>query len=503
MIEILIAVALSMILMLAVVRLFRDVGSTMTDTQATLMMGQNLNNVKFRLERDLEYRTIRAVRPTTSTEVQGYFTYVEGPMWAPTEGDPRNPNAADSSWCALNIALDPDAAQRNDNTVGDTDDILALTVKAPVNSKDAFRGLMNGRVVESQIAEVAWFLRGNTLYRRTLLIGSCRTPDGLMQHFNPSASPFYETNDNSVRRSGGLKLNTLYDLARRENRFGSYADTSQGGPAVRFPYNPYDSSDSVNSASWYFLRLPTLKECAASDAFTASSLPGIGDMMFGAGSPTSSSFYPNPPSSPDPFINYWTLPGASEGPNDWDLLDRENNTLRAYQGNRFSEDIILTNVIGFDVKAWDPEQNRFIDLGESGVTDSGTIDNPNFLLSTKGVYANGAVWGRSESGGFQHVVHGNDYKWDGSTDPELPCVYDTWTIGYERQSCGLDSTGNPNTLPYGTNPAGPGSVVTSIRDWVCPPPYGDTPLRGIQVTIRVFDPRSGHIREVKIVRDLE
>ena len=79
-------------------------------------------------------------------------------------------------------------------------------------------------VISSDVAEVAWFVRGRTLYRRQLLVAPSVSLLGV------SAAGFYANYDVSVRFQGGrLVANTLGDLTRREYRFAHPTDT--------FPYD--------------------------------------------------------------------------------------------------------------------------------------------------------------------------------------------------------------------------------------------------------------------------
>ena len=52
-------------------------------------------------------------------------------------------------------------------TVGETGDILMFTTR---NAARPFTGLCNSSTIQSDVAEVAWFMRGRTLYRRVLLV---------------------------------------------------------------------------------------------------------------------------------------------------------------------------------------------------------------------------------------------------------------------------------------------------------------------------------------------
>ena len=109
-----------------------------------------------------------------------------------------------------------------------------------------YAGSSNG-IMQSDVAEVAWFVRGKTLHRRVLLVAP-----GLNQSpsfANPSSNPgiFFQNNDISVRKvNGQLVANSLADLTKRENRFAH--------PASTFPFD---------ERVWGALGLPTLAECSS------------------------------------------------------------------------------------------------------------------------------------------------------------------------------------------------------------------------------------------------
>ena len=86
-----------------------------------------------------------------------------------------------------------------------------------------------------------------------------------------------------------------------------------------------------------------------------------------------------------PFINYW------DSPHVWDQVDRETGDLlrnaedlraNGYdQDLTLNQDVILTNVLSFNVKVWDESENAYVDHG-SGVHDgSALVDDPNDLRS--------------------------------------------------------------------------------------------------------------------------
>jgi len=154
-------------------------------------------------------------------------------------------------------------------------------------------------------------------------------------------------------------------------------------------------------------------------------------------------------------------------------------------GERFGEDIILTNVIAFDVKVFDPAVSvqRHGDMavfpGEPGYDPAypphaaagitGAFVDLNWaggsLLPFGAPFppAGGAFQGRGLSTKFGHMVA-----------PKYP-TYDTWSTHY-----GIGTAAGPDAYQ---------------------PPY-PVPLRGIEITIRCYEPASRQIRQVTIRHSL-
>src|SRR5262249_31693433 len=132
-----------------------------------------------------------------------------------------------------------------------------------------------------------------------------------------------------------LVTNSLGDLAKRENRYGHwprYASDAKEG-------YPHDARiwGKPSGQLWGTLGLPTLRE---------SSAPNWPFPLFGnAPSNPASSF--SPPKQHD----FWVTPN-------YPGLDSDTGALPGYTGNRnperITEDVILKNVLSFDIKVWDP-----------------------------------------------------------------------------------------------------------------------------------------------------
>ncbi|MDR3183065.1 MAG: prepilin-type N-terminal cleavage/methylation domain-containing protein, partial [Planctomycetaceae bacterium] len=207
-IELMIATAISLILLLGVVEMFRSVAGTMQDTRNALTVSANLEQTAAVLRQDLALipkslaeKPAKIINSEEVSDMDGYLEIIDG--------DPAsNPYKED------------------DETVGDVDDIIAFTTKP--NIKVPFRGLLQEQVIERSQAEIIWFMRGTTLFRRVRLIDD--------QHVNDSG------------------IFSPAELAVRDNRYGHY------GAFPHAIYNVPDGKTAVDANdAKYWLRLPTLE----------------------------------------------------------------------------------------------------------------------------------------------------------------------------------------------------------------------------------------------------
>jgi type II secretory pathway pseudopilin PulG len=390
-VELLIALALSLLVLLAVTELFSRVGGTMNDTRSAMGTSANLHEAAMLLRQDLaripETLAIKPVRIADPdmdvSDYDGFLEIIEGPNTSVPRTFLSRPYV--------------DGSGSEDTTVGDVDDIIVFTAIVKVGAAP-FRGLIAShgelRIEEREAAEIAWFVRGNTLYRRVRLIDDFR-----------------------ANVSG---VNTLADLAQRKNRFGQ--DTF---PLNTFPYPRYLYDDTGIPMDWYYLRMPTLEETLHGD-WVPDEIPLTIDSEI---------------SHPD----LWEQPHFFP-----DLQDRKSGSLSRFVGTprhvRAGEDVVLTNVLSFDIKVWCPEEHvrDFVDLGTPGTT-----------------------WAEDQSTVWTHKDNGNEIT--------LPRTWDSWTRKYSED--------------YPVYRDDHGIVL---------PPYTE-PLKAIQITIRCFDPASRVIKQVTVV----
>ncbi|MDD3590085.1 MAG: hypothetical protein PHO46_07415 [Thermoguttaceae bacterium] len=592
--EIMTSVTLALMLMYSVARIYSRVGGEMNETMSTMGMTNALRNAKDRLVEDLNGLTVSPEPPSNSRLNEGYLCYIEG------MGGPFNRIAANGGkpFSTSAIALDSErfdaynnADFNSDNTVGDLDDIISFTSKAPAGQPfrgryvkpvyDAAGNLVDGEVAvfESQYAEIVWFVRGTTLYRRVLPImsdhelqasfaalqmaaaGTDATLGGVAYENVRKGFGFYYLYDVSVHmgENGYLVANSLGDLSNRKNRYfywnscGTHAHPDNAAVTI----NPLEIHGS--QAAWYWLRMATLQESAApnfragapfgehSKARDPLLLPpgslyetaarqlygdpaqfSIADRVvdFWEGSGQELTFINNAGSSPltggsypaatlpilnQPFIDYWNSPNVWDEDNDetGDL----GNTTKDLKSNAnsekiFTQDVILTNVLSFNVKVWDKNCNAYVDLG---ACDNQYDADGNFVMHNDP--NDFRSYGRYGDRPYTIPYSPTEQLYDlDHIFPWLPCVYDTWSEQYQRDLCLCKELGNhlnlylnpttPVPLSTGTVSDIPaeGKIASSqLKDY--PPPY-DQRADSIQIEMRVFDPRSKRIRNATFNVDL-
>jgi len=184
----------------------------------------------------------------------------------------------------------------------------------------------------------------------------------------------------------------------------------------------------------------------------------------------------------------------------------------------WEDDLIMTGVRSFDVKAFDPQARGYADLGylnQYTFTSYNTVGAGQapaaFLLQGFGhegripplpVPAVGPPSGSlTVAGDYRYnpqgtlVTQQDRIRFDvgdaSTTTMRLRRVFDTWSTAYMRAPfySWTNPQGDPNVNPN-TQPLYPSF----------PPPY-PAPLRGIQIQIRVTDPQNEHVKILTIRQD--
>jgi type II secretory pathway component PulJ len=492
-VEILLATVITLLLMAVVVQMFGALGQSITDSRSILEATERLRSAAARLQMDLQGVTVTMRPPRNPDDGEGYFEYIEGPVVQTLDGPSGLPQAQNSEL--------PGAPA--DTSVGDFDDILMFTSRStgrPFTGNFTLPG-SNTRSVQSDVAEIAWFIRGRTLYRRQLLVSPALPFPSSAQAARRMALRYYADNDISVRAQNGLLVpNTLSDLTRRECRYAH--------PSDEFPFDV---------RRWGQLGLPTLRESASWDLMNmvwpsasvwTGKQPPLNHLY------PSNYFYfdvngnPNDLSNPPFPLDLWTN-------------DARHRIADNYLGdsNRVADDVILTNVIGFDVKAWEPARGEYVDLGyelrpapdpvslppdikhyPAEVFPDDSPGYPGPLMPGEVFYHRGYGKTNAPQLGYYAYLLGC-YRYDSRHIYYAPRVYDTWSTHYENVGLyGLDATVYPpGRGTNGFDDDGNG-IVDDENEKITSPPY-PVPLRGIQVKIRIFEPDSRQVREVTVVQD--
>ncbi|MCY2986932.1 MAG: prepilin-type N-terminal cleavage/methylation domain-containing protein [Planctomycetota bacterium] len=461
-VEMLVAMTVTLILIFAISQTFAVIGARVAEGRATIEMAGSLRAVANRLQADLDSLTC-PVRPwIDSASGLGYFEYLEGAL-------------NDTSAGAANTVL------------GDVDDMLMFTARSTDTpfvgriEKSVLTGILTDKgkyeATTSTVAEIAWWMELNdqnnngiwdndewfTLHRRVLLVLPNLTSN--IQNYSSATSlqDFLNNNDISVHldtptNPNTLIANSLGHLTIRANRFAHEAVT-QIPSTVRYGF-PHLVSRSSFGANLKLL---------------------------------------------DPrYVQSSTTVGT---------------------------DVILSQVLAFDVKAFDPTAELRTNSGEGVIPGDpgwllGTSLNPkalgafvdlNYWQSWTGTTSDSTFSGPPQ---VRSQLSQLTLKGIPDTFSAIVATYDTWAFDYERD--GIDQDGyittsdplrdssqdgyfdanNANLIDEGTDGLDNDGKngVDDIGERETSPPY-PFPLRGIQVKIRVYEPDTRQIRQMTVVAD--
>ena len=451
-IEIMIAAAIALILILAVIRIYVQSAEIIADGRAEIELAGQIRRVGHQLREDLNRATI-ATRPWPGEG--GYVEIFEGPNW-----DGTNINPPMQPADTLLDPMDPYPPQ-TDDVRGDIDDMLMFTAYSPDRpfvgrfvQKDGMGIVVQVHTIESPLAEIVWWARLNnvpkplpmpppplvdynkwdprnedySLYRRVLLIRPDLALNGWSSSTPAEINDFYTNNDISARLSGGggFIANSSADLTRRENRWF---------------HNPGLFPHVLNWPFFFTTRV---------------------DQAVGAGA--------------QPIA---IQIGDSEG-----------------------DDVILPRVFAFDVKILDPTApvrataGRALEPGDPGFLTSGSTVGQGAYVDLGYQFAYPGYGGVSSR--FSGNPHGKSQLTFAATGGRTYC---TWSSHYERDGIDQDD-GGAGPFDEGTDGLDNdgNSGVDDGGEQETSPHY-PFPLRAIQVKIRIADVASQNVRQVTVQSD--
>ncbi|MEX2188451.1 MAG: prepilin-type N-terminal cleavage/methylation domain-containing protein [Pirellulales bacterium] len=158
---------------------------------------------------------------------------------------------------------------------------------------------------------------------------------------------------------------------------------------------------------------------------------------------------------------------------------------------RYGEDVMLTNVVGFDIKAFDPW------AGFGGAGDGSVALVPgDFEYSAgggaRGVYVN--LDDTASGGDYAGAPREKSMFKQGSG---MKAVYDTWSFHYEHDGVSRQGGRDQGTDLLDNDGSG---GVDDAGERATSAPYL-RPLRGIEISVRVYEADSRQVQQVTIVGD--
>jgi hypothetical protein len=340
---------------------------------------------------------------------------------------------------------DLSAAPGTNDLAADTDDVLLFTTK---NTQTPFIGRASNALVESSAAEVAWFLRPTagtanpqtfSLFRKQLLVVG-------VAGFSP-----FSALANTGTASSWAVFYEQYDIS------------------ARAPLSPAGSLAWTGTVTPNTLTDLSRRECR----FLHGNINGTVTGTF-----------------PFPFANHQSVSGSTG------LFFDPASSSRA------SEDVILTNVLSFDVRVFDPAApvnvaaDTAVVPGDNGFSTLGAMASGAYVDLGNAETANSALISADGSPRFAGFGNAKSLLVGSGTTRR---TYDTWSTFYETNGVDEDD-GGTGTIDEGSdgldnNPTD--GIVDDVTEQETSPPYA-IPLRGIEVRIRCYEPSSRQVRQATV-----
>jgi type II secretory pathway pseudopilin PulG len=519
--ELLVAMALTLLLVYGLAEFYSYVGDTVRDGRAIVEMGGNIRNAVRQLRDDLNSVTVHPRPPIDDSKGAGFLEIVEGV-------------ASDFDFNG-NLQFDQDLEIKDTNNdglvegrmLGDMDDVLTMTIRssgAPFVGHYQFfdenSGQFSQRTVESHLAEVIWF----TTFKDLNNDGSWDPgePPGAGNDFDGDGqNPEFEEPRFLVRRMLLIAPNIAgWRDANGNDHFGELVD-----PSVWPRPTPRDG-DNIFQHDDVSLAAPTFNQSLGSNGrwvWKANSLAALSqrenrfvhlnlDDPAQNGLLAANNFMPNRlwlQAANTLSMKYFTLQNTLQG---------------SVQSAKHGEDLVLPNLLALDIRVYDPSATLFGDdpanpLAALQPGDPGYNEVLNRNQSTPNTY-NPIGYGAYVDLFYNrylptaltsHFAGRPAYnpRNTGTPDPYLAqyVIYDTWSTYYERD--GYDQFGDgagdqafdglDNDQEGGIDNA-PQPTLNYEGEFETTPPYL-APLRGVQIRLRMYEPGTRQTRQATIVAD--
>jgi hypothetical protein len=313
--------------------------------------------------------------------------------------------------------------------------------------------------------------------------------------------------------------NSLADLTNRENRFAHYGYRSGTGQR-QYPFAA--ASAATGSGG-------TVEFVTAAGPGTAQADANNAGGIIVSYTVTN----PGDPLTQRPFVYVMDGSGPPATANAMLDYDEQSGTGRVVHvvhgpvplwGPRRGEDVMLTDVLAFDLRVYDPGAPIYQDNSTTVVLEPPDLGwnvayNPTIGASSspattrfvgQGAYGDMGYSFHSVAGPVPPPAVAPGQPWalpsfavaralsHVSGMPLAPgfAVYDTWSLSYENN--GIDDDGD-GIVDEGTNGLDDDLAMgpDDVGERETAPPY-DVPLRGVQVLIRVYERDARQIRQVRV-----
>lgn len=373
--EMLIAMAVTLLMMVALGRMFQSVGKGMQDSRASVEMSARLRTITFRLNDELSRCTAAVSHTPSQGEGTGYLVYYDGPL-------------SDATMLLTGATPRPQDElldYRASGRYGDYDDYLAFTAVA---SGDSYftgvvpYGLMTSRypqqypagvqdatspvTITSKYAEIAYWVQPATNPAGGIVLNE----DGLPRQLNLHRRVLLIRPDLNNINSGVLPGLVVG---------GAWPDNYRDLAAI---FQNHDLSVhrvlAPNGAPSNLVAANSLSDLTAPhNRFGHIRVPGNRGPLTGLGNPTQVTSMPvldlDGPGSTGTFLPTASAAGLLGRPVEpTSGLLSSNYTLTGF---RRGDDIVMANVLAFDVKIFDSQAPVIIHVGADG--RPGSAPNPN------------------------------------------------------------------------------------------------------------------------------
>jgi prepilin-type N-terminal cleavage/methylation domain-containing protein len=189
-------------------------------------------------------------------------------------------------------------------------------------------------------------------------------------------------------------------------------------------------------------------------------------------------------------------------PNPLQLAVSSAQALQRYtlQGSRRGEDVTLPNLLAFDVRAYDQLAPMYPDSEGEAALQPG---DPGYAAALGLPMAQAIGWGAYVDLNYNRTFGGNmTVGFAPASSDATPnySTWETWSVAYERDGLDqlVDSKVDWAFDGLDNNPTPTRSIIDDETEYETQPPYV-TPLRGVQVRIRMYEPGTRQTRQATVV----